>query len=79
MPDPSELPKELFGFEVLSLLGEGAASHVYAVSERKGGQVFALKHVVRTDEKSQRFLDQVSNELEVGRKGGPACQPAPDP
>lgn len=66
----SGFPTELFGYEVLSQLGEGAASRVYVVSEPKSGQLYAMKHVVRTDEKSQRYFDQLANELAVSQKIG---------
>lgn len=61
-------PRTLFGYEVLSFLGEGAASAVYAVSHPQTGQVYALKHVLRKDEKHQRYIDQLINEHEVSRR-----------
>lgn len=61
-------PRTLFGYEVLSFLGEGAASAVYAVSHPETGQVYALKHVLRKDDKHQRFIDQLINEFEVSKK-----------
>lgn len=63
-------PKELFGYEVLSHLGDGAASSIYAATDRKTGQVYALKRVERKDEKSQRYFDQLTNELEMARRIG---------
>ena len=67
---PFELPKELFGYEVISQLGEGAASTVYVVNDKKSGQLYAMKHVVKKDDKSQRFFDQLINEFEVSKKIG---------
>jgi serine/threonine protein kinase len=59
--------KKLFGFDILSEIGKGAASTIYAVSDPKSGQVYALKHVVRTTDREQRFIEQVQNEYEVGK------------
>jgi serine/threonine-protein kinase len=62
------MPKELFGYEVVEYLGEGAASHIYAVSDPATRQVYALKHVVCKTNKDQRFAEQLLNEYEVGRQ-----------
>ena len=51
-------PKKIGQYTVLARLGEGAASILYAVQNPKDKQVSALKYVEKTDEKSQRFLDQ---------------------
>ena len=61
-------PKEIFGYRVVARLGEGAASTLYAVQEPKSGQVWALKHVIKGNEKQQRFIDQVVAEYEIGSK-----------
>jgi serine/threonine-protein kinase len=61
-----KLPTSLFGYDVLALLGEGAHSHIYAVSDPKTGQVYALKHVVRRSEKDDRFIAQAENEFKIG-------------
>lgn len=66
-PVSGTTPRELFGFDVIAPIGRGAASHIYAVSQRASGQVYALKHVKRNTEKDARFIDQVLNEWEVGR------------
>jgi eukaryotic-like serine/threonine-protein kinase len=67
-PDRSALPRTLFGYDVLEFLGEGAGSSIYAVSDPATNQIYALKHVVRKDEKSERFSDQLENEYNVGIK-----------
>ena len=54
------------GYRVLARIGKGAASDLYAVQDRKTKQVWALKHVVKTSEKDQRFLDQIQQEYTVG-------------
>jgi len=46
---------------------EGAASTIYAVTEPKTHQLFALKHVVRKAEKDIRYVDQVENEFNVSK------------
>lgn len=60
--------KLLFGYEIISFLGEGAASALYAVAKPGEGQLYALKHVLRKDDKSQRFVDQLINEYEASKK-----------
>ena len=61
-------PKKIGQYTVLARLGEGAASILYAVQNPKDKQVSALKYVEKTDEKSQRFLDQVEQEYAIGSK-----------
>jgi eukaryotic-like serine/threonine-protein kinase len=59
------MPAELFGYEVIDFVGEGAGSVIYAVSSRESGQLYALKHVVKRREKDERFFEQLRNEFEV--------------
>ena len=61
-------PRKIANFTVLAKLGDGAASQIYAVQDAKSKQVWALKHVEKGDEKSQRFLDQVEKEYAIGSK-----------
>jgi serine/threonine protein kinase len=61
------LPKSLFGYDVIDFIGEGAGSMIYAVSRPESGQIYALKHVVRKNEKDVRFIEQLENEFEVSR------------
>src|SRR2546423_1804335 len=61
------LPKELFGYEVVDRIGEGAASTIYAVTDPRNHQLYALKHVLRKTEKDIRYIDQVENEVNVSR------------
>jgi serine/threonine protein kinase len=60
-------PKSLFGYDVVAPIGVGAASAVYAISEPKSGQLYALKHVVIDSEHDARFIDQLKNEYAVGK------------
>ena len=63
----SGTPKSLFGYHVIDMIGEGAGSVIYAVSDPKSGQLYALKHVVRKNDKDIRFVDQLEAEHEVGQ------------
>jgi len=60
-------PKSLFGYDIVSRLGEGAGSTIYAVCDAESGQLYALKHVIRKKEKDIRFIDQLQNEFDVSR------------
>lgn len=61
----SLLPKTLFDYEVVSRIGEGAGSVIYAVCHPETGQLYALKHVVRKADKDIRYIEQLQNEFEV--------------
>ena len=61
------VPKTLFGYDVVSRLGEGAGSTIYAVCDPQTGQLYALKHVVRKSDKDVRFIEQLQNEHEMSR------------
>lgn len=65
---PGAVPRELFGYEILEKLGEGAGSVIYAADHPQTRQICALKHVVVTTDKEQRFVDQLKGEYEVGHK-----------
>ncbi len=54
------------GFRILQELGQGAASTIYLAQEPKTKQIYALKHVHRSTEKDDRFLEQALAEYEVG-------------
>ncbi|MCX5660505.1 MAG: serine/threonine-protein kinase [Planctomycetota bacterium] len=58
---------EIVGYEVLSTLGHGARSTIYAVrgEDRK---TYALKHVIRGKPSDQRFLEQAICEHEVASR-----------
>ena len=63
-----QLPRNLYGFEVIDFLGEGAGSMIYAATDPISSQLYALKHVVVKKEKDQRFIEQLTTEFEVGSK-----------
>lgn len=56
---------ELPDFEVLSKLGYGARSTIYAVTEKKTGQLYALKRVARRSPEDDRFLEQAEQEFAI--------------
>ena len=60
-------PRQLFGFDVLAHLGNGARSTIYAVKD-KDDQVYALKHVIKQDANDQRFLEQALTDHAVASK-----------
>lgn len=62
----STLPTQLAGYRVLARIGEGAASELYAVQDTKTKQVWALKRVVKNNDRDARFLEQVEEEYNVG-------------
>ena len=68
LDQPANLPKSIFDYDVIDFVGEGAASLIYAVSDPKSKQLYALKHVVRKTEKDARFIEQLENEYEVGKR-----------
>jgi len=61
------MPKALFGFDVIDFIGEGAGSAIYAVNHPSNGQLYALKYVRPKNDKEQRFIEQLEAEHEVGR------------
>jgi serine/threonine-protein kinase len=63
--DPG-IPRKLFDYDVIDLIGEGAGSIIYAVSDPATKQVFALKHVVRKTDKDERYIEQLETEMSVG-------------
>src|SRR5687768_15969101 len=66
-PTPPQ-PKSLFGYDVIDLIGEGAGSLIYAVSDPRDNHLYALKHVTRKNDKEIRFLEQLEAEHEVGQR-----------
>lgn len=60
-------PTSLYGYDVVSRLGEGAGSVLYVVCDPKNGQLYCLKHVVRHSDKDMRYIEQLQNEFEISR------------
>src|SRR5437870_676214 len=59
------MAEKLLQYDVIARLGEGARSTIFRVSDPATNRVFALKHVLRKDDKDLRFIEQVENEYEV--------------
>lgn len=57
---------QIAGYDVVSSLGEGAASKLYAVRDKDGKQ-FCLKRVVKNSQADQRFIDQAVNEYKIAK------------
>ena len=64
----NELPRNICGYDVIDFIGEGAGSVIYAVNRPENGQIYALKHVTRRNEKDIRFVEQLENEFQVSQK-----------
>lgn len=64
----ADVPKSIGGYEVIDLIGTGAGSVIYAVTDPKTSQLFALKHVERKADRDIRFVHQLEAEYEVGRQ-----------
>jgi serine/threonine-protein kinase len=60
-----EAPPELPDYEIISCLGYGARSTIYAVSEKRSGQLYALKRVIRRGVEDDRFLEQAETEYSI--------------
>jgi serine/threonine-protein kinase len=58
----------LLHYEILELLGEGARSTIYSVVDPQTRKIFALKHVVRKEQKDIRFIEQMETEYEISRQ-----------
>ncbi|MEM9416063.1 MAG: serine/threonine-protein kinase [Planctomycetota bacterium] len=58
---------QIAGYDVVATLGQGAASTLYAVRDKKG-DVYCLKRVVKNSPSEQRFLDQAISEYEIAQQ-----------
>lgn len=58
---------QIAGYDVISSLGQGAASRLYAVRD-KHGQDFCLKRVVKKSPAEQRFIDQAVAEYKIAKE-----------
>src|ERR1051325_2657204 len=60
--------QKLLQYDVLERLGEGARSTIYAVSDPATKKIYALKHVIRDDQKDIRFVEQMETEFEISKQ-----------
>lgn len=58
----------VFEYEILGKLGRGAGSVIYLASDPATSQVYALKHVVRSDSVQGRIFEQLYNEYKICRQ-----------
>lgn len=61
------MAKKLLQYDVIETLGEGARSTIYAVVDPKTKNLYAMKHVLRKDDKDSRFIQQMEQEFEVSK------------
>lgn len=59
---------KLLHYDVLERLGEGARSTIYAVTDPTTKHVYAMKHVVRSDPKDLRFVEQMEAEYAISKQ-----------
>ncbi len=65
------LPKKVFylpGYNLVRILGHGAASTIWEVKCIETGRTFAVKRVCRASKSDQRFVDQIKNEYQIASK-----------
>ena len=62
------MAEKLLHYDVIDVLGEGAKSVIYRVTDPGTGRQFALKHVKRIDAKDLRFIEQIENEFQISRQ-----------
>ena len=62
------MAQKLLHYDVLERLGEGARSTIYLVRDPNTGREYALKHVLRTDPKDIRFIEQMETEYAISRQ-----------
>lgn len=69
-PAQRKVAKELFGYRVRKVIGDGAWSRVYEVEDTKSHTAYALKHVVAESDKldkQERYLAQLRAEWRIGK------------
>jgi len=62
------MPRRVFDYEIIDCIGQGAGSLIYVVSHEQTHQLYALKHVVKREEKDARFIEQLENEYQISRQ-----------
>lgn len=59
--------QKLLNYTVLERLGDGAKSAIYAVQDPASGRKYAMKHVVRVNQKDIRFIEQMETEFSISK------------
>ena len=67
-PAPKKKGEVIEGYQILSLIGRGAASAIYLAQDQKSKRIWALKHVEKQNPKDQRFLDQAEIEYRISQE-----------
>lgn len=62
------MARKMLQYDVLERLGEGAGSIIYSVRDPETHHIYALKHVIRSDSKDIRFIEQMEVEYEISRQ-----------
>lgn len=60
--------RKLFGVNPMHLVGEGARSKCWAVTNPKSNEILLLKHVEVENEKDQRWVEQLESEHQIASK-----------
>jgi eukaryotic-like serine/threonine-protein kinase len=63
----SSAPKELFGYEVVSLLHESPKGNLYAVCEPNSAQLRLLRHVPRKTDADLQRIEALRSELDLNK------------
>lgn len=61
------LPKSLLGYDVVSHIADGARTKLYVVADPKSGQLYAMKHLVRKDDKDLKYIERIQSEFDVSK------------
>ena len=59
---------DIIGYDVIDTLGYGAHSTIFAVRDPQDNQMYALKRVIKSSPKDQRYVDQAVLEHEVANR-----------
>ena len=71
-PDPllpvgDLMPETLLHYDLLERIGEGARSTIWRASDKNTGRIYALKHVLRKEDKDIRFIEQMEAEYKLSK------------
>ena len=66
-PGSSAAPRRLFGYDVVKPIGQGAGSLIYLVRNALDRRTYAMKHVIRAEDKDIRFVEQLQAEHEAAQ------------
>jgi serine/threonine-protein kinase len=61
------MTQTILGYDIISRLGQGAGSVIYAASDPSTGQLYAVKHVVCESARDARLIEQVEAEFSLGK------------